>query len=84
MIQLCSFDPHAVSVVPHLRGDPTATAAQFKDFLSRHPKFKQLEGDGESWLTAAIPMDNPRCSSKLTRVRPVAKHQPLFDEINSR
>ena len=24
---------------------------------------------GESWLTAAIPMDNPYCSSKLTRVR---------------
>ena len=25
---------------------------------------------GESWLTAAIPMDNPCCSCKLTRVRP--------------
>ena len=26
-------------------------------------------GRGESWLTAAIPMDNPYCSCKLTRVR---------------
>ena len=26
--------------------------------------------DGESWLTAAIPMDNPYCSCKLTRVQP--------------
>ena len=24
----------------------------------------------KSWLTAAIPMDNPYCSCKLTRVRP--------------
>eukprot|EP01052_Picozoa_sp_SAG31_P017008 SAG31_NODE_1147_length_9665_cov_10.571399_6_plen_516_part_00 len=36
-----------------------ATVAQFKDFLARHPKFKQLEVD-------------------------VAKHQPVFDEINRR
>ena len=28
---------------------------------------------GESWLTAAVPMDNPSCSCKLTRVCP---HQP--------
>ena len=28
------------------------------------------EGAGESWLTAAIPMENPYCSCKLTRVLP--------------
>ena len=25
---------------------------------------------GESWPTAAIPLDNPHCSCQLTRVRP--------------
>ena len=31
---------------------------------------------GESWLTAAIPMENPCCSCKLTRIHPgVRRHQ---------
>ena len=31
--------------------------------------FEQSDGEGESRLTAATPMENPYCSCKLTRVR---------------
>ena len=35
----------------------------------------------ESWLTAAIPMDNPYCSCKLTRVRRVAEEAILANGV---
>ena len=39
---------------------------------------------GESWLTAAIPIENPYCSCKLTRVRPRQTDQLLDDEMHNR
>ena len=54
------------------------------------PRFKVarsvfIEADhGESWLTAAIPMDSPYCSCKLTRVRVQALLDAVFDNDPAR
>ena len=37
----------------------------------------------ESWLTAAIPMDNPYCSCKLTRVLPQGRRLPFYGHAES-
>ena len=34
-----------------------------------HPMAEYAHAAAESWLTAAIPVENPWCSCKLTRVR---------------
>ena len=39
------------------------------NFMVRNPKKLRSLVGCESWLTAAIPMENPYCSCKLTRVR---------------
>ena len=50
-----------------------STCAHRSDRSQQLQPFYELQlfpSAGEPWLTAAIPMDNPHCSCKLTRVRP--------------
>ena len=57
---------------------PFAVATGTKQWRRRRRRQARLGGWshdrrlGESWLTAAIPIENPYCSCKLTRVRGVA------------
>ena len=44
---------------------------------SKFMKCPLANGSGESWPTAAVPVENPRCSCKLTR-QPQPYGEPLL------
>ena len=73
--------PTCAAGTPSLRAGgelpPPAAAAAVPPSPARAAGGRQPAGEGgSSWLTAAIPMDNPYCSCKLTAQRSTAGEAP--------